>query len=367
MAGVPPVSGEAYTLYFSVTSQADTDIFQANPTIAAGDFQYSNDGGANFANPATLPSVVGGNNKVIQAPLTGGEMTPSVGDAILLAGSDQVGAEWQDILIVLTVTTRDVDDLAYPTVSGRSMDVDATGGVEVGAMQTDTLTADALATSAVTEIQSGLATSANQTTILNRIGAFTGAGVNTILGFLRAIMRSDTDTPSDVGGDYDDATDSLEAISDRLATGTINVISFIEGDTLNFVVGVTFDETLPQSGTYTISATWSKMYFTLKRDMDGDTDAQAVIQIQESNPAAADDGLIVLNGSSTGLTATDASLTVDQAAGTIRLIVTDDAAAQLAELDGLSWDFKEVTSAGASNVIAQGNATISYTPTRAIT
>jgi hypothetical protein len=140
MAGVPPVSGEAYTLYFSVTSQADTNIFQANPTIAAGDFQYSNDGGATFGNPGTLPSAVAGNNKVIQAPLTGPEMTPSVGDAILFAGSDAAGGEWQDIFIILTVTTRDVDDLAYPTVSGRSMDVDATGGVEVG-----TMTAAALA------------------------------------------------------------------------------------------------------------------------------------------------------------------------------------------------------------------------------
>ena len=58
---------------------------------------------------------------------------------------------------------------------------------------------------------------------------------------------------------------------------------------------------------------------------------------------------------------------LDQAAGTIRLIVTDDAMADLTELDGLAWDFKELTSGGISNVIAQGNATISYTPTRSIT
>ena len=59
------------------------------------------------------------------------------------------------------------------------------------------------------------ATAANQTTILARIGSFTGSGVNTILGFFQALMRSDATTPSDVGGTYDDATDSLQAIRDR--------------------------------------------------------------------------------------------------------------------------------------------------------
>jgi hypothetical protein len=166
---------------------------------------------------------------------------------------------------------------------------------------------------------------------------------------------------------FDASTDSLEAVRDTLTPGSVNVVSFVSGDTLNFVVGVTFDQTLPQSGAYTISATWSKMYFTLKRDADIETDAQAVVKIQATNGGAASDGLIVLNGSSSGLTAANASLTVNQVAGTVRLIVTDDAAAQLTELDGLTWDFKEITAGGASNVVTRGQATVSYTPTRAIT
>jgi hypothetical protein len=50
-----------------------------------------------------------------------------------------------------------------------------------------------------------------------RIGAFTGTGVNTILGFFRALMRKDGSitTPSDVGGAFVHTTDSLEAIRDR--------------------------------------------------------------------------------------------------------------------------------------------------------
>jgi hypothetical protein len=62
-----------------------------------------------------------------------------------------------------------------------------------------------------------VAKQATLTQIADRIGAFAGSGVNTVLGFLRAIMRKDAgiDTPSDVGGTYNHTTDSLEAIRDR--------------------------------------------------------------------------------------------------------------------------------------------------------
>lgn len=50
------------------------------------------------------------------------------------------------------------------------------------------------------------------TTIQNRIGAFTGTGLNNVLGFFRAIGRKDAAlTPSDMGGTFDNTTDSLEA------------------------------------------------------------------------------------------------------------------------------------------------------------
>lgn len=52
------------------------------------------------------------------------------------------------------------------------------------------------------------------TTVVNRLGAFTGTGVNTVLGLLKAIMSKAASTPSDVGGTFSAATDSLEAIKD---------------------------------------------------------------------------------------------------------------------------------------------------------
>jgi hypothetical protein len=55
--------------------------------------------------------------------------------------------------------------------------------------------------------------------VLSRMGAFTGTGINTLLGFLQAIMRADAAlTPSDVGGTFNNVTDSLEAADgDRAA------------------------------------------------------------------------------------------------------------------------------------------------------
>ena len=66
-----------------------------------------------------------------------------------------------------------------------------------------------------TLVAANYATAANQTTILNRLGAFTGSGINTILGFFQALLRSDATDPSDVGGTYAAATDSQQAIRDR--------------------------------------------------------------------------------------------------------------------------------------------------------
>ena len=54
-------------------------------------------------------------------------------------------------------------------------------------------------------------------TIKDRIGAFAGSGVNTILGFLRALGSKAATTPSELvdGNTYSAADDSLEAIRDR--------------------------------------------------------------------------------------------------------------------------------------------------------
>jgi hypothetical protein len=71
------------------------------------------------------------------------------------------------------------------------------------------------------------------TTLTNRLGAFTGTGVNTVLGFLKSLLSKDASAPSDVGGSFDPATDSTEAINNKLgapAGATISAdIAGIEG------------------------------------------------------------------------------------------------------------------------------------------
>lgn len=55
----------------------------------------------------------------------------------------------------------------------------------------------------------------NVTTLLNRLGAITGTGVNTILGYFKALLSKSASTPSDIGGTFSAATDSTEAIRDQ--------------------------------------------------------------------------------------------------------------------------------------------------------
>ncbi len=96
----------------------------------------------------------------------------------------------------------------------------AAATIAAGDLATDSITADALKADAVTEIQTGLATSANQTTILNRLGAWTGSGVNTLLGAFKALTSKAASAPSDIGGTFDPATDSTDAIRDTAPLGT---------------------------------------------------------------------------------------------------------------------------------------------------
>lgn len=105
----------------------------------------------------------------------------------------------------------------------------------------------------ISEIQDGLATSANQTTILNRLGAFTGTGVNTVLGFFKALFRNDASLPSDIGGSYAASTMSLEANkSEHDATQTaVSAVSTSGGwtddekDEIRYRLGIDGDTSAP--------------------------------------------------------------------------------------------------------------------------
>lgn len=91
----------------------------------------------------------------------------------------------------------------------------AAGAIDANAIATDAIDADALADDAVALVKAGLATEEKSDSILARIGAFTGTGVNTVLGFFLALMKKDAETPSDIGGTFDPGADSTQAIRDH--------------------------------------------------------------------------------------------------------------------------------------------------------
>lgn len=121
---VPPKINTQYILYLSLPSAGNLGLIQANPTLAAGDVKVSTDGGA-FANLGTLPTVTPAAGKAVKMTLSTTEMN---GDNILVVFSDQTSpAEWLDIVISIQTSARQIDDLAFPTVSGRGLDVSAGG------------------------------------------------------------------------------------------------------------------------------------------------------------------------------------------------------------------------------------------------
>lgn len=91
--GLKKNSGQIF--YVGLTQQADTKLLQANPTIAAGDFKVSIDGGA-LNNLGTLPTVTPAAGRAVKITLSAAELN---GDNIMVLCVDAAGAEWCDLAI----------------------------------------------------------------------------------------------------------------------------------------------------------------------------------------------------------------------------------------------------------------------------
>lgn len=106
---VPPKKNDAngYVTYTCLVSQADGNIFQVNPTLAAGDVKIAIDDGAP-ANLATLPVVDADFTKSVKIVLSQAETN---GDIIRIIFSDAAGSEWADQEIKLHTTSETFDHL----------------------------------------------------------------------------------------------------------------------------------------------------------------------------------------------------------------------------------------------------------------
>lgn len=89
-----PKRGVAYTFSRGLYDATQAGHFRVNPTIAAGDFRISKDGGA-FVNLATLPVVSPVGSPLVVFQLTAAEMTAT---RLTILGVDQSGSEWTEFM-----------------------------------------------------------------------------------------------------------------------------------------------------------------------------------------------------------------------------------------------------------------------------
>jgi hypothetical protein len=214
-----------YTFYISLVSQANTKTFQANPTLAAGDFKIAVDDAAP-GNMGTLPVVDADFTKRVKVVLSQAETN---GDNITIIGSDAAGAEWCDITINIQTAARQLDDHAFPTTSGRSIDVTATGavGIDWANVEAPTTVLDLSGTS-IASVNGAVAS------VTGAVGSVTGAvgSVSGAVGSVTGAVGSVTGlTASDVGA-IKTQTDKLtftvanqvdaniQYVNDVLVTGT---------------------------------------------------------------------------------------------------------------------------------------------------
>lgn len=148
-------------------------------------------------------------------------------------------------------------------------------------------------------------------------------------------------------------------VTRTLTTTAAATTAAVTGSTLALTARATYTATL--SG-LTISAAWEKIWFTIKR-VAADADSASIVQIVETNPAAGTDGLLYLNGAAA--TAANASLTIDQAAGTIVISITDDTTSVLSAATALVYDIKQLVS-GATTQLTTGAASVTTGVTAAI-
>ena len=106
-----PKKNTAFTFAIGLGSRLARPAFQAAPTLAAGDFKVSIDGGT-FANLASLPTVTPAGGTRVQIALSAAEMN---GDNIMVQCIDAAGGEWDDVIITFDLSVRAADDLATPT------------------------------------------------------------------------------------------------------------------------------------------------------------------------------------------------------------------------------------------------------------
>ncbi len=105
----------------------------------------------------------------------------------------------------------------------------------------------------------------------------------------------------------------------------------------------------------------SKLWFTVKTG-DGDTDAESIVQIEETA------GLVYLNGADASARAANGDITVDDAsAGDITVTLDETETDDLTPTTNLLYDVQMLTAAGAVSTLTANLARVTADVTRAVT
>lgn len=112
----PPIRGSAWAFEIALNSQANPNVYQTNPTLAAGDVTVSKDGGG-FNNIASLPAAIGG-GATLTVSLSASEMTA---ERVVVLFHDAADSEWCDLLVEFftfeAATVSDFDDTSDPVTA----------------------------------------------------------------------------------------------------------------------------------------------------------------------------------------------------------------------------------------------------------
>jgi len=126
-----PKKNVAYVLYLSLIDTTDPGTFKANPTIAAGDFKVSIDGGG-FANLATLPVVEPAGSIVVKVSLSAGEMD---GAKIVVQCIDAAGGEWNNLFVFIDTDVVNMEDIVRSTTPANTLNISAGGLADTDVQQ----------------------------------------------------------------------------------------------------------------------------------------------------------------------------------------------------------------------------------------
>lgn len=271
---VPPIKNGAsgWIGYVSLAPRTPSGTWQANPTLATGDVKISLDGGA-LNNLGTLPVVTPAASKLVKIVLSQAETNA---DNLTIIFNDAAGAEWCDLTINLQTVARQIDDLAFPVTSGRGIDVDASGGVEVGSFQAGAITAAAIATGAIDA--DALAADAG-TEIATAVWA-SGTRILTALDEDSTTLDLDATIRAAVGL----ASANLDTQLDALPTAAENADAVWDEDATAHQTGGTFGQAIGDPG-----ADANTIYGAVVTGAAGATVAADIIAVKADTAAILDD------------------------------------------------------------------------------